>query len=164
MGYTPLVIGRTYLLPSVLRNFNSEECWFGVLHEHVGDISGQLHIHLDTRFIPDKMFESLHIADKHDILASDVRDYDYIAGEFCKVPLKCYRNWDSSFQPFHTPKWHVLQKMLHGQKMSCDVCPHMKMDLSEVKPVMVKGQLCKICPNHKIAWSIEDGSLVTNDK
>jgi hypothetical protein len=154
----PLTVGEYYLVPTVLRELTSlKEHRFAIMDDHIGDISGERHYHFDTRFIHDDIFPHIEdFKDKHEIIASCVYENDVIS----EMSLKCYRNWNSDFQPLNLDNFHKLEDMFEGEKVKCGICPHQGMNLNQVSPVIIEDKLCKICPNHKIAWSIEDGSII----
>jgi hypothetical protein len=161
----PLIVGETYLAPTVTREWTTDgKKWdFAVMDRHVGDISGEDHLHFDTRFVPERILKMLVENDcvnhLEGIVASGVGEKD----DFALKPHVCLRNWDGDYFPGNLETWRQLEGMFRDSKMEDGICPHHNFNLKQVKPVVVQGRLCKICPNHRLAWDTEDGTLIERE-
>ena len=151
------IIGQKYLVPTVLLWCPKlkRSIRFVVLHEHVGDISGELHQHIDLRFSPDFALQFLkEVMNGSDILACDPQ----------KVTMKemtCVRQF--SVKHISNDQRHgffLLQEMCQNRVNTCNICPHQGFDLSTISATKIRGKEVLICPCHGLTWSVETGRMV----
>ena len=154
----PLIVGETYWVKCLYQyGPDAKKDWWPILSSHVGDISGTEHWHIDQRFLIDSQMELVEeTALAKGIYACEKCDKDNLMWRV----RKCQRDFEDLYPPEANRNWRILQVRLRHKKMENEICPHMRFNLNQVKPVTVKGKLCKVCPNHRITWSTEDGSLV----
>lgn len=156
------IVGKIYEIPCTNVIVNSKFFLFPILHTHVGDISGEKHHHLDIRFASDSLLEELSIpADM--IIARDSSPKDeivYMSLECIRQfhPIKKYRRGSVKFL-------RLLERKNKNKKVNETlVCPHQGFDLEQAPILSVRQKMCRICPCHGLAWSVDDGGLVQREK
>ena len=158
---TPLKVVAVYIVESIL----VYHYWWPMLDEHVGDITGENHFHFDTRFFgPNELEKMIELGAPKNISYSEI-----LAGPVekitarCPMSWRCHRNFGAS-DVKKTQNWHNLQEKVKEQgcvlDLKCKICPHQGLNLKTVRPVKIDGQKAIVCPNHHLAWSAIDGSLI----
>lgn len=145
------IVGESYDLPCVFLS----NIWFVVLHRHVGDISGEEHLHLDLRFVSDDDLKKIEMR-RDQILACGVVPVSIRSMVCCSsyVPIKHFAGESRS-------KFLKLQRANAKNKMMCGVCPHQGCNLDFVDPVRIgKHKDALVCPCHGLTWSGETGNMI----
>lgn len=147
--------GRVYLVPTVELPVCGKQCPCVVLHQHVGDISGEDHQHIDLRFASDEVLYEL----------LTVMGGDLVACKPSPVVMRemlCYRAHAPVIN-YNRPQrasFLALQRNSVGLVMRNMVCPHQGCDLSQAARIKKQGEEVVVCPCHGLQWSVESGRLV----
>lgn len=156
----PLQIGQIYLVDRVF----AQHWWWPIFDEHMGDISGKMHFHVDGRFLTQKDIRYLRSRTGSLITVRSIigGNSEWIERRDT-TQMKCLRNFGKvNFD--NLDQWKELQDKLIAQKcklnLNCMTCPHQGLNLKQVLPVNRNGGKSVICPNHHMEWSLKDGSLI----
>lgn len=144
------IVGQTYEVPTIELGGNV----FVVLHEHIGDITGRAHQHVDLRFLSDYELDCLGW-ERDEIFACSPQP-TIMRNMICQseyIPIK-------HFQEHHRSGFMQLQQIHQSKTMNCGVCPHQGCDLTGLEPVKVQGQNALVCPCHGLTWSIKTGKML----
>ena len=147
----PFKVGHYYIRPAIQIITGDVLAY---LHDHVGDISGEHHYHVDARFISDKTYKRL-----------DVRP-DFVfgaSGDLVRASLCCHREVIppvAFFSPKSANNFRMIEERSKGKKCNGKVCPHQGCDLGAVEPTKVGEKMARVCPCHGLQWNVESGSLI----
>lgn len=149
-------VGKTYLLPTTELLIDGLLVTVVIMHDHVGDISGERHQHVDMQFLPE---EALHIVRgkiNEDIFAC--APHDVVMREVvCQRPFQHIKSYRSESRD----KFLEVQRRCQDRVMADNICPHQGCDLSHTPPIRAaNGKEVLVCPCHGLRWSTETGELV----
>jgi len=147
------IVGESYLLPTIELMVMESPERFVVMHEHVGDVSGHNHMHLNKQFVPDHVLKMDKSFDR-DILACAPKRTE-MKVMVCQRPYEPIKNYGHSLESFF-----IVQRQVRKRIKTCDVCPHQGCDLSNVPETEIRGRTAVVCPCHGLAWSTENGEMI----
>lgn len=144
------VVGCAYEVPTI----NYDGTTFVVLHEHLGEISGKVHQHIDLRFLPNSEIERRNW--QRDAI------YACMPQPVIMRKMVCYSTYTpiKTFSEHHRADFMKTQKLVQNRTMKCRVCPHQGYDLSKVPNSKINGKDVVVCPCHGITWDVQTGSMV----
>jgi len=159
------VVGEFYMVPTVsgVWNYRPARAWPVLLPGHTdAEIVNfpHFHYHLDTRFLPQFLEDSLYRA-----TTAPLMTYERLNPGGLPEPVlrrrRCQRRqYDMSWLPKKSGWPQELQKAFRRQTLKPGrVCPHKGICLKS-QPV-VDGVVT--CPGHGLRWNVETGKLVTSD-
>lgn len=118
------------------------------------------HIHVDERFIPEKLLSMLYkdytyVNRKENIVVCRT-DPKFIFGKKEKV-LKCFREVNYDIQTSSRLQFYKSEEIEVKQlNLNCKICPHRGGDMTYIKPI--NGVL--VCPLHLSRWCSETGKYL----
>lgn len=152
-------IGKTYYLPTTKITIRcddgiSREFTFVVLHDHIGDITGEPHQHIDHRFIDDATIELLSIK-LDQITAAPSRSIIF-------NQMICYRNYTpiKKFTLTSRIMFMTIQKKHKHCAMQNNICPHQGCDLSNIPITKINGKNALVCPCHGLTWNTDTSKMI----
>lgn len=156
---TVFEVGKTYRLECVTLPIGkrNEYFHFPILHSHVGDVSGDLHYHLNLQFVPDSILKQIKMK-RDEILAMGegypIAEHDVTC---CSEEVSLKRYSEKGFNDLI----HI-QKNCSRLKLDLNtmLCPHQGCSLANSKAEIQEGKLAFVCPCHGLAWDATDGSLI----
>lgn len=172
---TPLVVGEKYIVTCITPGpyVPIERCFpiIGNIHSDDELAAGgnkeasKRHIHLDVRFIFDDVFKEFNFINEQFAYFIDVDTItinDFLQGHTKDLILECRRQY-SYINPTLMPYRDLFEDQYAHCKVDCNICPHRKTDLSNIKPITINGKLVKVCPLHLLTWSCETGKMVKRE-
>jgi len=154
-----LNVGQTYLLPTIQMMIEDRLVRFVVLHEHVGDISGRSHQHLDMRFVPDDVLETLNELSGPDFVSQILA---CTSRPVTMQEMVCVRKHTpiKTFRKELRDGFMLLQNKHKNLKKTCSVCPHQGCNLKDVPVTKIGSKEVVVCPCHGLTWSASTGEMV----
>ena len=152
------IIGQSYLLPTVRLSLKDGNIYdMVVIHEHVGDISGENHIHIDLRFFTKEMWAFAGDLLPTEILACDNFPSIVMKEMVCQseyVPIKHFRG------KIGRSGFFQIQKNNQDRCVVNNLCPHQGCDLSNIPATKINGKEAIVCPCHGLTWDAETGKML----
>lgn len=152
-------IGQFYSVRCAKIKLEDKTRWVPVLCDHVGEISGRHHFHVDVRFISERTLKLMEATPIDSILAGPMYPNIIIR----RKRKKCLRQFPVIKVANTLKIWtnfKTAQEMNKHKRVICNTCPHHGVNLSQVPVTIHDGELVKVCPAHGLVWREKDGKMV----
>ncbi len=166
-------VGESYTLNCLVFMKGAKEFCLPILHSHVGDISGEMHHHLNQQFTPDDFLKMTDCTPQMMLAAPDL-DSPRFGGTGKIEPRRvlCIRPPQAVMyhRTTNQDEFDSLQDKMVGKKMADGICPHQGCSLKGQNPVVVKNAADEdmrsvlVCPCHGMCWDAETGDFVRVEK
>lgn len=152
----PLEVGEKYRVECVKLPVGNRLFWIPILCEHVGDIGGTFHYHIDVRFTTDFILQLIDLKPNEVMGVARQRRTQ----SFIKVCLRQFEPITLLRESAQKSSYNTLQDMVKDRRMdlNCLKCPHQGVDLRQV-PV-TNG--VRVCPAHGLTWD-KEGNFVKRE-